>query len=190
MRYQGVALLAGASLASAQTGSSWATALQKADAALAKLSSQDKINMVTGVGWNKGPCVGNTPAISSIGYPQLCLQDSPLGIRYASSVTAFTPGIQAGATWDRALIRERGLFMGEETKASGIHVLLGPVAGPLGKIPAQLLLLPSSLSGCRSGRFELADVEDVLVSWGGCGGGMVATATTARAQGAASREHL
>lgn len=136
MRYQGVALLAGASLASAQAGSSWAEAYAKADAAFAKLSAQDKINMVTGVGWNKGPCVGNTPAISSINYPQLCLQDSPLGIRYASSVTAFTPGIQAGATWDRALIRERGQFMGEETKASGVHVLLGPVAGPLGKIPA------------------------------------------------------
>lgn len=113
----------------------WAAAYTKANAALAKLSQSDKINIVTGVGWDKGPCVGNTPAISSINYPQLCIQDGPLGVRYGTSVNAFVPGIQAASTWDRALIRERGQFMGEETKGCGIHVLLGPVAGPLGKIP-------------------------------------------------------
>ncbi|KAI0508883.1 glycoside hydrolase family 3 protein [Xylaria bambusicola] len=111
----------------------WEAAYAKANSALARLSSNDKINIVTGVGWGKGACVGNTPAINSIGYPSLCLQDGPLGVRYAKSVNAFTPGIQAASTWDRALIRERGKFMGEETKGLGIHVLLGPVAGPLGK---------------------------------------------------------
>ncbi|GAW24709.1 hypothetical protein ANO14919_143000 [Xylariales sp. No.14919] len=114
----------------------WAAAYTKANAALAKLSSADKIKIVTGVGWGKGQCVGNTAAINSIGYPSLCLQDGPLGVRYGTKVTAFTPGIQAASTWDRALIRERGQFMGEETKGCGIHVLLGPVAGPLGKHPA------------------------------------------------------
>ncbi|KAI0376320.1 glycoside hydrolase family 3 protein [Hypomontagnella monticulosa] len=114
----------------------WTAAYEKANASLAKLSQNDKINIVTGVGWNKGPCVGNTAAASSIRYPQLCLQDGPLGVRYASSVNAFVPGIQAAATWDRALMRERGQFMAEETKGCGIHVLLGPVAGPLGKNPA------------------------------------------------------
>ncbi|CAJ2512525.1 Uu.00g055400.m01.CDS01 [Anthostomella pinea] len=123
------------SAAAAAATITWDAAYTKANTALAKLSQADKVNIVTGVGWNKGPCVGNTPAISSISYPELCLQDSPLGIRYGSDVTAFVPGIQAASTWDRALINERGQFMGEETKASGIHVLLGPVAGPLGKIP-------------------------------------------------------
>ncbi|KAI1332325.1 beta-glucosidase 1 [Xylariaceae sp. FL0255] len=111
----------------------WAAAYAKANASLAKLSSSDKINIVTGVGWNKGPCVGNTPSISSIGYPELCLQDGPLGVRYGTGVNAFTPGIQAGSTWDRSLMRERGQFMGEEFKGCGIHVQLGPVSGPLGK---------------------------------------------------------
>lgn len=118
---------------SAADAAAWDAAYTKANAALARLSSSDKINIVTGVGWNKGPCVGNTPAIGSIGYPQLCLQDGPLGVRYAKGANAFTPGIQAASTWDRTLIRERGQFMGEETKGCGIHVLLGPVAGPLGK---------------------------------------------------------
>jgi beta-glucosidase len=99
------------------------------------MSQQDKINMVTGVGWDKGPCVGNTNPINSINYPQLCLQDGPLGIRFGTGTTAFTPGVQAASTWDRELIRQRGEYLGAEAKGCGIHVLLGPVAGALGKIP-------------------------------------------------------
>ncbi|KAF3767348.1 family 3 glycoside hydrolase [Cryphonectria parasitica EP155] len=111
----------------------WSAAYTKANASLALLSLQDKVNIVTGIGWNDGPCVGNTAAISSIGYPELCLQDSPLGVRYATSVTAFTPGIQAAATWDVDLLLQRGQYLGAEAKGCGVHVLLGPVAGPLGK---------------------------------------------------------
>ncbi|KAI1077969.1 glycoside hydrolase family 3 protein [Whalleya microplaca] len=113
----------------------WVAAFEKSDAALAKLSQDDKINIVTGVGWDKGPCVGNTAAASSVDYPQLCLQDGPLGVRFGTNANAFVPGIHAASTWDRAQLRERGQFMGEEFKGCGIHVLLGPVSGPLGKIP-------------------------------------------------------
>lgn len=111
----------------------WSAAYTKAEASLAQLSLEEKVSIVTGIGWGDGPCVGNTEAISSISYPDLCLQDSPLGIRYGTGATAFTPGIQAASTWDVDLIRERGQFLGAEAKAAGIHVQLGPVAGPLGK---------------------------------------------------------
>ncbi|MBE3046565.1 hypothetical protein IMZ48_29355, partial [Candidatus Bathyarchaeota archaeon] len=93
------------------------------------------MGLVTGVGWDKGPCVGNTGSAESIGYPSLCLQDGPLGLRFGSSVTAFAPGIQAASTWDIDLIRQRGQYMGEEAREMGVHVQLGPVAGALGKIP-------------------------------------------------------
>ncbi|KAH6607019.1 glycoside hydrolase family 3 [Trichoderma cornu-damae] len=116
-------------------GSPWGVAYDKAKAALAKLTLQDKVGIVTGVGWNNGPCVGNTSPLSKIGYPQLCLQDGPLGIRFSTGSTAFTPGIQAASTWDLDLIRQRGQFIGEEFRGAGIHVTLGPVAGPLGKTP-------------------------------------------------------
>ena len=56
-----------------------AAAYAKATTALSKLNNTDKVNIVTGIGWEKGPCVGNTGAAPSIGYPSLCLQDSPLG---------------------------------------------------------------------------------------------------------------
>ncbi|CAI6337353.1 unnamed protein product [Periconia digitata] len=111
----------------------WDEAYSKAEASLAKLSSSEKIGIVTGVGWMKGPCVGNTTPASSIGYPSLCLQDGPLGIRYVKGVTAFSAGIHAASTWDRDLIHERGSFMGNEAKQLGVNVQLGPAAGALGK---------------------------------------------------------
>lgn len=129
-----VLLLAGIAVGQPQA-SDWDEAYTKAETALAILSSQDKINIVTGVGWDKGPCVGNTPAINSIGYPQLCLQDGPLGVRFGTGITAFTPGIQVASTWDRDLMKQRGEFMGTEAKGCGVHVQLGPSCGPLGKIP-------------------------------------------------------
>ncbi|KAL2141502.1 hypothetical protein VTI28DRAFT_2320 [Corynascus sepedonium] len=145
MTLQALMLLAAAALVQGEPASkvrrdaprgpeAWEAAHSSAAAALAKLSQQDKINIVTGVGWDKGPCVGNTPAISSINYPQLCLQDGPLGVRFGSSITAFTPGIQAAATWDTDLIRQRGEYMGAEFRGVGVHSQLGPAPGPLGKI--------------------------------------------------------
>ncbi|CAI7676819.1 unnamed protein product [Penicillium discolor] len=113
----------------------WDAAYSKAQTALLKLNQTEKVGIVTGVGWEGGPCVGNTYAPSSIDYPSLCLQDSPLGIRFANPVTAFPAGINAGATWDRTLLYARGAAMGEEAKGLGVHVQLGPVAGPLGKNP-------------------------------------------------------
>ena len=75
-----VPLLVFASSVSAAAGDGdWKAAYAKATTALAKLTQANKISLVTGTGWEKGPCVGNTAAISSIGYPALCLQDGPLG---------------------------------------------------------------------------------------------------------------
>ncbi|KAJ5573564.1 CAZyme family GH3 [Penicillium hispanicum] len=115
--------------------SGWDAAYAKAHAALQRLNQTEKVGIATGVTWEGGPCVGNTYAVSSINYPSLCLQDSPLGIRMANPVTAFPAGINAGATWDRSLMYARGVAMGAEAKGLGVHVQLGPVAGPLGKNP-------------------------------------------------------
>ncbi|KAF4551899.1 Glycosyl hydrolase family 3 C-terminal domain-containing protein 9 [Elsinoe fawcettii] len=130
-----VGLLCVQALAQGQGTGAWTAAYQKARTTLAKLNNNDKVKIVTGVGWSKGPCVGNTAAVSSIGYPSLCLQDGPLGIRYVQGVTAFPAGVQAAATWDTALMNARGAALGVEAKGVGVHVQLGPVAGPLGKIP-------------------------------------------------------
>ncbi|KAF9056377.1 glycoside hydrolase family 3 protein [Panaeolus papilionaceus] len=106
--------------------SKWKAAYTKAQAALSKLTLRDKVNLATGLGWQKGHCLGNIPAISSINFPGLCLQDSPLGIRFADLVSAFPAGINAAATWNRTLIRQRGVALGEEFRGKGVHITLGP----------------------------------------------------------------
>lgn len=128
-----IAALFAAAVAGAQTGD-WKSAHSKAAEALGGLSNKEKAGVVTGIGWMKGPCVGNTGSVDSIGFRSLCLQDGPLGIRMATPVTAFPAGIQAASTWDVDLIKQRGAAMGEEARDLGINVLLGPASGPLGKI--------------------------------------------------------
>ncbi|KAF9480035.1 beta-glucosidase [Pholiota conissans] len=113
----------------------WRAAYTKAQAAVQKLSLQDKVNLATGVGWMNGHCVGNTPAISSISFPGLCLEDSPLGVRYADFVSAFPPAINVGATFNRTLMRQRGVAMGAEFRGKGVHVALGPMMN-LARAPA------------------------------------------------------
>ncbi|KAF3910965.1 Beta-glucosidase [Arthrobotrys entomopaga] len=119
----------------AQSSLNWDTAVSKATTLVGKLTTQQKINVVTGVGWQKGPCVGNIAAISNVGFTGLCLQDGPVGVRYASGVTAWPAGIHLGSTWDRDLMSQQGAAIGAEFKAKGVNIALAPVGGPLGKVP-------------------------------------------------------
>ena len=73
-----------------------------------------------------GRCVGNIPAIAE-DFPGLCLEDSPLGVRFTDFVTAFPAGITVASTWNRTLLRQRGQAMGAEFKGKGVHVALGPM---------------------------------------------------------------
>ncbi|KAG8836681.1 hypothetical protein FRB91_008539, partial [Serendipita sp. 411] len=111
------------------------TAYTKAKAAVAKLSLSEKVSLGTGVQWQRGHCVGNTAAISTINFPGLCLQDGPLGIRFADLVSVFPAGINAAATFNRDLIQQRGAALGAEFKAKGINVALGPAMN-IARIPA------------------------------------------------------
>ena len=69
--------------------------------------------------------MGNTGTVDRLGFPSLCAQDGPLGVRYADLITAFPAGITTGATFDEELIYQRGLAIGTESKAKGVHVILG-----------------------------------------------------------------
>ncbi|KAG6374229.1 glycoside hydrolase superfamily [Boletus reticuloceps] len=103
----------------------WATAYSKAKTLISNYTIEQKVNITTGVGWMGGLCVGNIPQV--VDFPGLCLQDSPLGVRFASLVSSFPAGVTAASTWNRALIRARGVAMGEEFKAKGVNIALGPV---------------------------------------------------------------
>ncbi|KAK7521118.1 beta-glucosidase [Phyllosticta citriasiana] len=119
-----------------ETTEGWETAIRKAKEFVGQLTLLEKVNLTTGVGWEGGPCVGNVGAIPRLGFPALCLQDSPTGIRFTDYNSAFTSGGTSAASWDRKVWYDRGYGMGEETRDKGIDVLLGPVVGPLGRSPA------------------------------------------------------
>ncbi|KAM7219538.1 glycoside hydrolase [Rhypophila decipiens] len=116
--------------------STWADSYAKAAKMVSKMTLAEKVNVTTGTGWQMGLAVGtNGPAVN-VGFPQLQLQDGPLGIRFADNITAFPAGITVGATWNRQLMYARGKAHAIEAREKGVNVLLGPCVGPLGRMPA------------------------------------------------------
>ncbi|QSZ35750.1 hypothetical protein DSL72_006872 [Monilinia vaccinii-corymbosi] len=114
----------------------WGDAYLKAKKFVSQLTLLEKVNLTTGVGWEGEACVGNTGSIPRLDFPGLCLQDSPLGVRSADLASAFPSGMNAAATWSYDLMNARGNALAMEHRGKGIDVLLGPVAGPLGRAPA------------------------------------------------------
>ncbi|KAL4781303.1 glycoside hydrolase superfamily [Aspergillus varians] len=114
----------------------WADSYEKASKLVEQMTLIEKVNITTGTGWQMGMCVGNTGTAELVRFPALCLQDGPLGIRFADRISAFPAGITTGATWNRDLIRQRGAAIGLESRLKGVNVILGPSMGPLGMMPA------------------------------------------------------
>lgn len=115
---------------------SWAGSYSKAADMVRSMTLPEKVNVTTGVGWASDLCVGNTGPAVNVGFPGLCLQDGPLGIRFADHITAFPAGLTVAATWNRDLMYRRGRALGKEVKGKGVNVLLGPSMGPIGRMPA------------------------------------------------------
>ncbi|KAJ5093501.1 hypothetical protein N7456_009362 [Penicillium angulare] len=115
--------------------SDWSDAYAKAYEVVSNMTLAEKVNLTTGTGYFMGPCVGQTGSAPRYGIPNICLQDSPLGIRETDHNTAFPAGITIGATFNKDLMYERGVAIGEEARGKGVNVQLGPVVGPLGRKP-------------------------------------------------------
>jgi beta-glucosidase-like glycosyl hydrolase len=115
--------------------SDWEESYKKAAAMVSKMTLVEKVNVTTGTGWMMDLCVGNTAAVERLGFPSLCLQDGPLGIRFADNITAFPAGVTVGATWNRNLMFQRGQAHGKEARLKGVNVILGPAMGPIGRSP-------------------------------------------------------
>jgi len=118
------------------TDAAWAESYKKAAELVKQLTLVEKVNITTGTGWSMQMCVGNTAPVPRLQFPALCLQDGPLGIRFADNITGFPAGVTVGATWNKDLMYQRGRAHGLEARLKGINVLLGPAMGPLGRLPA------------------------------------------------------
>ncbi|KAK4185063.1 glycoside hydrolase [Podospora australis] len=114
----------------------WKEAYAKARDFVSQMTLLEKVNLTTGVGWAAEQCVGQVGAIPRLGLRSLCMHDAPLGIRGSDYNAAFPSGQTVAATFDRGLIYRRGYAIGQEAKGKGIDVILGPVAGPIGRMPA------------------------------------------------------
>ena len=94
---------------------------QKVDSLLKQMTLEEKIGLCSGTGG------GSTMrGVSRLHIPDCQVTDGPRGPHGASPTTAFPSGVLFGATWNPSLIQEAGLVMGNETRALGDGILLGP----------------------------------------------------------------
>jgi beta-glucosidase len=114
-------------LAHAAPQRSWDEAHNLAQNVVSKLSLEDKVAVVSGLGWGNR-CVGDLGKVKAIpNYNGLCFQDSPQGIRFANLVSAYPSTINLGATFDRDLMVKHGELQGKEFKGKGVNVALSPM---------------------------------------------------------------
>jgi len=93
---------------------------------------QAKISLTGGVDF------WHTPAIGDAGLPEVMLTDGPHGVRKQSAAsdhvgindsvpaTCFPPAVGLASSWNAELLDAVGVALGEECRALGVGVLLGP----------------------------------------------------------------
>ncbi len=118
---------------------------ERAKDILQRLSDEDKINLVVGIGFNipgmfeatqplRVPgAVGGTYSYDSLGIRGLITTDGPAGVRIQPIdgakeyfCTAFPISTLVASTWDTQLAYEIGRAVGNEVKEYGMDILLAP----------------------------------------------------------------
>lgn len=108
---------------------------QRVQDLLGRMTLQEKVAMLSGANWMQS--VPN----ERLGIPSIKMADGPIGIRSWAgpsaktggmkakmqvTTTAFPAGIAMGATWDPDLVQQVGQAIGQEVKALGRDMILGP----------------------------------------------------------------
>jgi beta-glucosidase len=92
---------------------------------ISQLTLEEKISLLAGADmWHTNP-------IERLGIPVLKVTDGPNGARgteetMGSTSVCFPAGIALAATWNTELVECVGQALGDETRAKGAHLLLGP----------------------------------------------------------------
>ena len=100
------------------------------------LNENEKAALLQGYGWNgytqmTGHYTGNVRGIPRLGIPSIIMQDAAQGFRtvpgdIVGKVTSFPSALAAAASWDRDLVRRYAHTIGQEFRAKGANVILGP----------------------------------------------------------------
>ena len=103
---------------------------------VALMSAGEKARLVQGVGWKgyelgKNFYVGSIYAVPRLGVPSIRMQDASQGFRpmrrsQVGQSTAWPSMLALAATWDPPLARRYAAAVGDEFKAKGANVVLGP----------------------------------------------------------------
>ena len=102
---------------------------------LSRMTAEEKATMLSGSGWME------SAPIERLGIPAIKMADGPMGVRsWAGSsaitglpgaplkvlTTSFPAGVAMAATWDPELVEREGQAIGQEIKALGRDMILGP----------------------------------------------------------------
>jgi beta-glucosidase len=108
---------------------------QRVQDLLGRMTLEEKVAMLSGADWMQS--VSN----ERLGIPSIKMADGPLGIRswagpsartggmtakMQTTTTAFPAGVAMAATWDTELVQKEGQAIGQEVKAVGRDMILGP----------------------------------------------------------------
>ena len=64
--------------------------------------------------------------IKRLGITEIKMSDGPQGLRNDGKTNAMPCGIMLAATWNKKLAMDYGKALGQDAKARGVHILLGP----------------------------------------------------------------
>lgn len=64
--------------------------------------------------------------IERLGIPLIRMADGPQGVRNNTKSTLFACGVAAAASWNDDVTYEMGVALGQDSRARGVHILLGP----------------------------------------------------------------
>ena len=94
---------------------------ERAEALVEKMTLQEKVEYIAGYkdGFYIRP-------VERLGIPEIRMADGPQGVRNNTKSTLFACGVAAAASWNQALAYEMGVALGQDSRARGVHILLGP----------------------------------------------------------------
>jgi beta-glucosidase len=92
----------------------------KAKAMLAKLSLEQKIELLGGI---ENMYTRPMPVID---LPRFKMSDASVGVRTWGPTTAYAGGVALAATWDTGFARKLGESLGKDSRARSVNFLLGP----------------------------------------------------------------
>ena len=93
----------------------------RVESILKQLTFEEKVKLLSGTTDQM-----HIPGIERLNIPSLKFSDGPLGVRCWGKSTAYPCSSMLAATWDVDAARELGRALGRDSRARGVHILLGP----------------------------------------------------------------